>query len=604
MIRRAVAACCASAVFVALPAPVRAQQAAFVQALIELTGAIEGTYGDEGARIRAALDRMSAALAVWDRAIAAAESELRDTPANASSAIVAEKRVSLGRMYADRGRHADALAEFDAASRLAPARADVRVLRGLVLQRHGTLTETIEAFRSAQGLDPGNPVTAYYLFHQALITGNANDVQQASKALAAAYPTLLRTEPQTKGAPFTRLAPLPPAAAGPPVLPYAGYGQAFRDLAGGEFERAIAEFRRAAAGDPILADPAAGSGFMVRAFDALRQGRLAESQSLLEQSGRRDSSEVNRVLGLVHWAKAEYDTSIASLTLAINLSPRNERARLTLARVLNAAGRDADAERALHETVRVLPDSTLARWWLALAYEQVNRFADARHEIEQVAGAAAFGESQLYAAIGRFALGAVDNAGAADAFARAILANPNDPATHRLLANTLRQQDRADEAAAEFVAALLIDPADAAAHAGIGQIHLQSGRDTGAVDALRRATDLEPANGETRYALASALERLGRTAEAAQHFARAEQAQRLALADRRREMFAATLKQEAALRADEGRLDTAITLYEKALAVESDPLVYSRLADLYAKVGRAQDAARARALYEKAIAGK
>jgi tetratricopeptide (TPR) repeat protein len=171
---------------------------------------------------------------------------------------------------------------------------------------------------------------------------------------------------------------------------------------------------------------------------------------------------------------------------------------------------------------------------------------------------------------------------------------------HRLLATTLMQQDRAEEAVAEFVAALLIDPLDAAAHAGIGRIRLQTGRDADAVDALRRATDLAPTDSEARYALASALERLGRSKEAAEHFARVEQAQRQALADQRRELSAAVLKQEATLRTAEGRFDDAIALYEKALAVESDPVVYRRLADLYAKVGRPLDAARARALSEKA----
>jgi tetratricopeptide (TPR) repeat protein len=409
---------------------------------------------------------------------------------------------------------------------------------------------------------------------------------------------------QKVGMPFTRLAALPGTVAGPPILPPAAYSRALRDLAGGQYERAIAEFRRAAASDPLITDPAAASRLLVRAFDALRQGRLAEAQSLLEQSGPpRNSSEAHRALGLVFWAKSEYDRSIASLTTAISLAPRDERARLALARVLNAAGRDSDAEGALRETVRLLPDSMLAHWWLALAYEQAHRLADARREVEQVTAAAVFGSSQLHAAIGRFAFGAADGAAAIDAFARAVRANPNDPAMHRLLARTLLLQDRADEALAEFVAVLLIDPLDAAAHAGIGQIHLQKGRAADAVDALRRATDLAPDDGETRYALASALERLGRREEAAQHFARVEQAQRQALADRRRELSAATLKQEAALRTAEGRFDAAIALYEKALAVDSDPAVYSRLADLYAKVGRAPDAARARALYEKALQG-
>ena len=41
----------------------------------------------------------------------------------------------------------------------------------------------------------------------------------------------------------------------------------------------------------------------------------------------------HRVLGLVYWVESEYDRSIASLTAAISLSPRDERARLALARL-------------------------------------------------------------------------------------------------------------------------------------------------------------------------------------------------------------------------------------------------------------------------------
>jgi tetratricopeptide (TPR) repeat protein len=581
--------------------PADAQQTAFLQGLSELTAAFEGTSGNEGARIGATLDRMSAALAAWDKEIQAAESSLRATPANAAPSTRVERHLTLGRMYADRGRYADALAEFDAASRLAPARADVQVLRGLVLQEHGSAADTLEAFRRAQSLERGNPVAAYYLFHTELIGGNASSAQEASKAVAAAYPDLLPAVSPKKTAPFTRLVALPAAAAGPPILPQAAYIQAFRDLADGQYERAIAGFRSAAAGDPLTTDPAAASGLLARAFENLRRGRVADAQSLLEQSGPpRDSSEAHRALGLVYWAKADYDRSIASLTTAISLSPRNERARLALARVLNEAGRNGDAERALRETVQLLPDSVLAHWWLTLGYEQVARPVDARQEVEQVAAATAFGRSQLYAAIGRFALNSADGSEAVGASARAVRANPNDPAMHRLLAGALLQQDRADEALAEFVAVLLIDPLDPVAHAGIGRIYLQAGRDADAVDALRRATELAPTDGETRYALATALERLGRREEAAQHFARVGQAQRQRLADRRRELSAAALKQEATLRIGEGRFEDAIALYEKALAVDSDPAVYGQLADLYAKVGRAVDAARARAAYEKA----
>jgi tetratricopeptide (TPR) repeat protein len=185
------------------------------------------------------------------------------------------------------------------------------------------------------------------------------------------------------------------------------------------------------------------------------------------------------------------------------------------------------------------------------------------------------GESQLHASVGRFAGAAPISLERWTRSRGAVTANPNDPAMHKLLAAALVQQDRTSEAFAEFVAALLIDPQDAEAHAGIGQIHLNAGRNDDALDALRRALDLAPDNIDARYALATGLERLGRTEEAGQYFARVALAQRQILADRRRTMSLGVLKEEAALRTSEGQLDLAIALYEKALGVEAEPAVYS-----------------------------
>jgi tetratricopeptide (TPR) repeat protein len=384
------------------------------------------------------------------------------------------------------------------------------------------------------------------------------------------------------------------------VLPLTVYRSGYGALARGEYERAIAEFRNGAASDALVADPAAQSASMTRAVAALRAGRLAEAQSQLEQAAAAESSEIHRVLGVVYWANSEYDKSIGALSTAVRRSPRDERTRLALSRVLSSAGRDADAERALRETLQVLPESALAHWWLTTGYEHVNRFVDARQELEQAAAGAVSGESQLLTAIGRLASAAADFPAAIDALTRAISVHPNDAATHKQLAGAFMQQDRTREAFAEFVAALLIDARDAEAHAGIGQVYLNEGRDADAVEALRRATDLAPTNTEARYALAIALRRVGRTEEAAQHFARVEQAQREMLADRRRSLSYDVLTEEAALRAAEGRFEAAITLYEKALTLRADSELYRRLADAYAKAGRSLDAARARAMAEKA----
>jgi len=638
VIRHLVLASCACAAVAASPAIAAAQRAVFVEGLSELTDAVAGTYGDEGARIGPALDKMAAGLAEWDRAIQAYESRLTSELPGAQPRVALQMRVTLGEMYVERGRLADALRELDAASRLEPQRADLHLLRGLVLDASAKSTDAGEAFRSAWALDASDPIKAYYVFHHAATTGNTKDMQGARETLAAGYLRLLHDGARAKASPFVGIELLQDSAEGTPILSSVAYSQGYAHLEHGDYDEAIAEFRKAAAIDPLVTDPAARSASMMQAVAALRQGRLAEARSLLEgATALQDSSEAHRVLGLTYWADSQDDKSIEQLEIAIRGNPRDERSRLALARVLTSAGRDSDAERALRETIHALPDSALARWWLGWGYERLNRFADARREFELVAADAVAGRSQFYASIGRLAGGAADVPGAIAAFARAVSASPNDPIVHKYLAGALLQQDRADEAFVELVAALLIDPLDADAHAGVGQIHLDAGRYDQAVGALRRAVELSANDAEARYALATALMRLGNTQEAVRELERFEQAQRQMQATRRRGLALGVLKEEAALHAAEGRpdrsaslwqqvvdqepgrpsnhlglaaalasagrIDAAIAHYEKAVTLGADPVVYRRLAELYAKVGRTDDAARARAMYERALQG-
>ena len=59
----------------------------------------------------------------------------------------------------------------------------------------------------------------------------------------------------------------------------------------------------------------------------------------------------------------------------------------------------------------------------------------------------------------------------------------------------------------------------------------------------------------------------------------------------------------AAALASAGQDDAAIVEYERAAALGAEPAVYRQLANLYAKIGRAPDAARARVRYEAALQG-
>jgi tetratricopeptide (TPR) repeat protein len=589
----------ACAALVVFPGVAAAQQRVFLDGVFELTTALEGTFGDEGARIGPALDRMSSALAEWDRTIHAFQDRVAAALTNTSTQEAGGLRITLARMYAERGRLADAIQQLDAASRLEPRRPDVLVLRGLVLDAYSNSMEADEAFRSAWIIEPHDPVAAYYTVRHSATTRTPQDVERARDVMTVAYQKILKQATRPTVLPFG-ISHVQQKPADAPVLPLARYAKGYARLVARDYDGALAELRTAAASDPLVIDPSARSVPIMRAVTALREGRLAEARSLFaETNALPDSSEAHRILGLIYWASSEYDKSVEQFTSAIERDPRDERSRLARARVLSLSERDADAQRALLETIQAFPDSSLAHWSLGLLYERLNRHADARREIEHATAGAVVGRADLYTAIGRLAGSATDVPAAIDAFMRAVDANPSDPAAHKYLAGALLQHDRVNEAFIEFVATLLIDPLDADAHAGIGRIHLDAGRYADAVDALRRAVDVTPDHAEARYALATALTRSGKRQEAAREFDRVEEAQRRAFAERRRNMSLDVLKEEAALRTAEGRYDRAIELYEKAATLGSDPAVYRELAGLYSKLGRIDDAARARAMYEK-----
>jgi tetratricopeptide (TPR) repeat protein len=326
-------------------------------------------------------------------------------------------------------------------------------------------------------------------------------------------------------------------------------------VAQGQHEDAIRRFRQAAATDPLLTDPAAGTEPMRAAAAAMKQNRLSEARTHLEAALARapDSSEAHRLLGIVSWAAQQEALSIRHLETAIRVNPRDERSRLALARVHSTAGRYEDAERVLRLTIDDFPESALARWWRGSLYDVLHRVPEARREYELAAAAALAGEGPLYAAIGRLARIEADFEGAVQAFTRQVRVMPHDAAARRQLASAYLEQDRVDEAFAELQAALAIDPRDAEAYAAIGQLHLDAGRDVDALAALRRALDLKPALAEARYALAASLMRLGRSEEAARELEAFERIQRQALAKQRKEMAEQVLKEGAALGSGQGR---------------------------------------------------
>lgn len=251
--------------------------------------------------------------------------------------------------------------------------------------------------------------------------------------------------------------------------------------------------------------------------------------------------------GFAEIGRGDYRAAIRSLREAA-AAAGDERPQLAAAGVLAQEGRDADAERLLRTLVAALPESGVARWWLARMHERLDRVADARREYEVVVSMALTGRAPLYEAIGRLSYAEGDLVRAAAAYEERVRLTPRDPAAYKDLAGILGEQGQTGAALAALNAAVAIDPRDAQAHASIGRIRLDAGRPADAIASLTRAITLAPTMYEARYPLALALRQVGRPEEAARELERFERGRRAATEARRRAMAAESRRQAAEAR--------------------------------------------------------
>ena len=111
---------------------------------------------------------------------------------------------------------------------------------------------------------------------------------------------------------------------------------------------------------------------------------------------------------------------------------------------------------------------------------------------------------------------------AAESFRRALQLDPNHRNARQNMAETRRQQGRFVESLRWYGSVLETDPEYAPAHAGIGYAMLRFERQEEALESLARAIALQPESPDAvnrQVSMGRALEALGRTEEAAGHYA-------------------------------------------------------------------------------------
>jgi tetratricopeptide (TPR) repeat protein len=503
---------------------------AFVEGLSWLINAVDGSFGDEGPALAAAIDAIARGLAEWNARVSGVESGFRADIAKAAPPAAARMRATLGTVYLERGRIDDALAQFSAAVELDPSLAQAHVLRGLAYERSNRAAEAAAAYRAAWQANPEDATTAY------LVLRTDPATREALAALRAAVARRAEAEnPAAEGFAVADL--LDDASVAVPLFSPAAYGEGFALIRQGKYDEALARLREAVAVDPLVTDRALQSDEAKRGITALREKNMRVAIAELDAASTRSpqSSEVHRILGMALAAARQHERSLMHLREASRLNPRDERSRIAIADVLVAMGKPDAARESLRQTIQDLPESAEAHWQLGRVAQALGDAAAVRSFERAATRPLVAGLARLYAIIGQAHHAQFDLEAAAEAYRRRVRIAPNDRDAHFDLGEVYRAQDKLDEALVEYLAATLIDPASAKTFAMIGQVQAAAGRDDEAVVMLRRAVALDGALLEARYGLSRALLRLGRTGESQQELRAFEQAQAKAMEEQRRQ---------------------------------------------------------------------
>ncbi len=332
----------------------------------------------------------------------------------------------------------------------------------------------------------------------------------------------------------------------------------------GRFDRAVAQ-------DPLVASlppqprrwrPACGTP---RGATATRPGQLEAAVAAAP-----DAAEPRRLLALALEADDRHDDAVEQLQTPCGPTRRDERSRLALGRTLVGGGPAADGRTGLPRHPDALPRRR-SRTSSSAACTSRSSGATRRAGAFAAAAAAApiLGGERLHELIGPARLADADFDGAhRRPSRRRVDASPNHAEAHRALGDTYLQLGRDDEALAELTAAALIDPADALAHAVRAQAAPAHRRYQAPPAAARAAlardarTTSARCTRSARRCCGSARPRKGqprwrdsmRRQDAAR--ARDERAWELRL-----------LRQSAAMHAERGEFDEAVSALQDALAL-------------------------------------
>ncbi|MBB6142909.1 tetratricopeptide (TPR) repeat protein [Silvibacterium bohemicum] len=254
------------------------------------------------------------------------------------------------------------------------------------------------------------------------------------------------------------------------------------------------------------------AGFMLGALPVLSWlGHAQEPSPGLKQA------ESDYRAGVAALSRHDLNAALADFEKVVHLAPAAEQGHSALGAILLRLGRTSEAIRELEKALAITPSDRSAQLNLAFAYEQSGEARKALPWFAKLEAASRLEKSALppyiFASYSR-ALAATQQFPAAISNMKlAVAGDPQNAEWQDELGSLYAQRQDWADATKAFTAALQLSPDSAMVHLHLG-ITLQAGQQPGALDELKKASQLAPQNAAIALQLGQALANAGQDAQA------------------------------------------------------------------------------------------
>ena len=261
--------------------------------------------------------------------------------------------------------------------------------------------------------------------------------------------------------------------------------------------------------EALKIDPAQAEVRMSLAVMYHAQGREAEAVEELKRVMERQPQNDNahRLLSDIHIDLSQWDAAVDEAKVATSLRPTYWRNHSQLGFAYLSAGKYDEAAEAYRRVVELQPDSVRGYQALGTALQAAGRNDQALEQYEKAIGiGASWG---TYSNVGTLYFWRGNYQKAADAYARALELQPNNPTLHANLGDAYARLGQPDKAAQSYrralerVQSLLTVSANDSVNLSLLALYqAKLGHPDAAADALQKAVTISPTNGQVLYTAA------------------------------------------------------------------------------------------------------